>query len=138
MVHEQKLGYRRVLVLISVLPLFGLLGMAFGHGWLGVICGFAIQVSRGLSMSLFYEALNRRVPGEFRATVNSLVSLGVRAMFIVTGPVLGFALDHQGMRPTLLGLVAIFTPLMGLVLVPLVIRIRREANQGETRIVAIN
>ena len=55
-----------------------------------------------------------------------------------SGAVLGFALDHQGMRPTLLGLVAIFTPLMGLVLVPLVIRIRREANQGETRIVAIN
>jgi MFS family permease len=125
-VLEQKLGYRRVLILIAVLPLFGLLGMAFGHGWLGVACGFAIQVSRGLSMSLFYEALNRRVPGEFRATVNSLVSLGVRSIFIVTGPLLGLSLDSAGMQPTLLGLVAIFVPLMGLVLVPLVIRIRRE------------
>ncbi len=45
-------------------------------------------------MSLFYEALNKRVPGEFRATVNSLV--------------------------------AIVAPLMGLVLVPLVVRIRGE------------
>lgn len=135
---EQRLGTRGLLYLIATLPLLALLGMAFGAGWWGVMFGFAIQLSRGFSMSLFYEALNRRVPGEFRATVNSLVSLGVRAMFIVTGPVLGFALDHQGMRPTLLGLVAIFTPLMGLVLVPLVIRIRREANQGETRIVAIN
>ena len=135
---EQRLGTRGLLYLIATLPLLALVGMAFGAGWWGVMFGFAIQLSRGFSMSLFYEALNRRVPGEFRATVNSLVSLGVRAMFIVTGPVLGFALDHQGMRPTLLGLVAIFTPLMGLVLVPLVIRIRREANQGETRIVAIN
>lgn len=135
---EQRLGTRGLLYLIATLPLLALLGMAFGAGWWGVMFGFAIQLSRGFSMSLFYEALNRRVPGEFRATVNSLVSLGVRAMFIVTGPVLGFALDHQGMRPTLLGLVAIFTPLMGLVLVPLVIRIRREANQGETRTVAIN
>ena len=123
---EQRLGYRRVLVIIALLPILGLLGMAFGAGWWGVACGFAIQVSRGLSMSLFYEALNRRVPGEFRATVNSLVSLGVRSIFIVTGPVLGMALDHVGMQTTLLGLVAIFTPLMGLVLVPLVIRIRRE------------
>jgi MFS family permease len=123
---EQKIGYRKVLVLIAVLPLFGLLGMAFGHGLLGVMFGFAIQVSRGLSMSLFYEALNRRVPGEFRATVNSLVSLGVRSIFIVTGPLLGMSLDSAGMQPTLLGLVAIFTPLMGLVMVPLVIRIRRE------------
>ena len=48
-------------------------------------------------MSLFYEALNKRVPGEFRASVNSLV--------------------------------AIFAPLMGLVLVPLVVRIRRETLQ---------
>ena len=123
---ERMLGYRRVLVLIAVLPLFGLVGMAFGHGWAGVMCGFAIQVSRGLSMSLFYEALNRRVPGEFRATVNSLVSLGVRSIFIVTGPLLGLALDTQGMNTTLLGMVAIFIPLMALVLVPLFFRIRRE------------
>jgi hypothetical protein len=68
---------------------------------------------------------------EFRATVNSLVSLGVRAIFIVTGPILGFALDSQGMGSTLLALVAIFTPLMGLVLVPLVIRIRRESDSRE-------
>ncbi len=125
---EQRLGTRKLLCLVAALPLLGLIGMAFGAGWLGVMFGFAIQASRGVSMSLFYEALNRRVPGEFRATVNSLVSLGVRAIFIVTGPVLGFALDSQGMSSTLLALVAIFTPLMGLVLVPLVIRIRRESG----------
>ena len=123
---EQRLGTRGVLCLIALLPLLGLLGMALGSGWIGVLFGFAIQVSRGLSMSLFYEALNRRVPGDFRATVNSLVSLGVRAIFIVTGPVLGFALDHYGMTATLLGLVALFAPLAALVLFPLVLRIRRE------------
>ena len=128
---EQRLGTRKLLYLIAALPLLGLIGMALGAGWLGVMFGFAIQLSRGLSMSLFYEALNRRVPGEFRATVNSLVSLGVRAIFIVTGPVLGYALDSQGMNATLLALVAIFTPLMGLVLVPLVVRIRREGKQAE-------
>lgn len=123
---ERLLGYRRLLVMIAVLPLLGLVGMAFGAGWWGVMFGFAIQISRGLSMSLFYEALNRRVPGEFRATVNSLVSLGVRSIFIVTGPLLGLALDTQGMSTTLLALIVIFTPLMGLVLVPLVLRIHRE------------
>ena len=84
-------------------------------------------------MSLFYEALNRRVPGEFRATVNSLVSLGVRSIFIVTGPMLGMALDQQGMETTLYGLLAIFAPLMGLVLVPLVVRIHREQGERETK-----
>ncbi len=123
---EQRIGTNGVLALIALLPIMGLLGMALGSGWFGVLFGFAIQVSRGLSMSLFYEALNRRVPGDFRATVNSLVSLAVRAVFIVTGPVLGFALDRYGVSATLLGLALVFTPLMGAVLVPLVLRIRRE------------
>ncbi|MEH6634830.1 MAG: MFS transporter [Halioglobus sp.] len=135
---EKRLGTRGLLCLVAALPLLGLVGMAFGAGWLGVMFGFAIQLSRGVSMSLFYEALNRRVPGEFRATVNSLVSLGVRAIFIVTGPVLGFALDTQGMSTTLLTLVAIFTPLMGLVLIPLVVRIRRESSRGSATAVSAN
>jgi MFS family permease len=133
---EQRLGTRGVLCLIALLPLLGLLGMALGSGWIGVLFGFAIQISRGLSMSLFYEALNRRVPGDFRATVNSLVSLAVRAIFIVTGPVLGFALDHYGMQATLLGLVALFAPVAALVLVPLVLRIRRERADDKDPAVA--
>lgn len=123
---EHWLGTRRVLALIACLPLFGLLGMALGGGMIGVMFGFAVQISRGISMSLFYEALNSRVPGDFRATVNSLVSLGVRAVFIVTGPILGYALDSLGMTNTLLALVVVFTPLMIAVLVPLTGRILRE------------
>jgi hypothetical protein len=123
---EQRLGTRGLLCLIATLPLVGLLGMAFGSGWAGVLFGLLIQVSRGVSMSLFYEALNSRIPGDFRATVNSLVSLAVRGIFIVSGPALGYALDSVGMQATLLGLAALFAPLLGLVLVPLVLRIRRE------------
>lgn len=123
---EQRLGTRTLLSLIAVLPVVGLLGMACSPGWIGVLFGFANQVSRGMSMSLFYEALNRRVPGDFRATVNSLVSLGIRGLFIATGPLLGFALDYLGIRDTLLLMAAIFAPLMILVLLPLLVRIRRE------------
>ncbi len=123
---EKKLGHKKLLIVIAILPLLGLLGMAFGKGWMGVMFGFAIQASRGISVSLFYEALNRRVSGDFRATVNSLASLGVRGIFIVTGPILGYALDTQGMTKTLLGLIVIFAPLMCLALVPLIIQIRKE------------
>lgn len=124
---EKKLGSRRLLIIIACLPIIGLLGMAFGSGWFGVLFGFAIQVTRGISLSMFYEALNRRVPGDFRATVNSLVSLGMRGIFIVTGPVLGYMLDSHGMTNTLVGLAVIFAPLLLMVLVPLVIRIRQES-----------
>ena len=116
----------------AALPLIGLLGMALAGGWYGVLFGFAIQASRGLSLTLFYEALNSRVPGEFRATVNSLVSLGVRGGFILTGPVLGFMLDSYGMRSTLLFLVCLFAPLFVLVIVGLGRRIRREQGREST------
>ena len=132
---EARIGTRGILCLIGILPIAGLLGMAFGAGWAGVMCGFALQLTRGLSMSLFYEALNRRVPGDFRATVNSLVSLGVRAIFIVTGPLLGYALDAFGVTSTVLLLVAIFAPLLVLVLVPLVSRIRREEDEDLPQVV---
>ena len=135
---EQYLGTRRVLYLVGALPMLGLLGMALGSGWVGVMFGFALQVSRGITMSLFYEALNRRVPGDFRATVNSLVSLCVRAVFIVTGPLLGYALDRLGVESTLLLLAAIFAPLIAVVLIPLVIRIRREEDSNATQAVPAN
>jgi MFS family permease len=128
---EQKFGSRRLLIGIAVLPIIGLLGMALGSGWFGVMFGFAIQITRGISLSLFYEALNKRVPGDFRATVNSLVSLGMRGIFIVTGPVLGYMLDSQGIGNTLIGLAVIFAPLIAVVLVPLVIRIGREDVEEE-------
>ena len=118
-----------------LLPLVGLIGMATSTGWIGVLFGFSIQLARGLSMSLFYEALNRRVPGDFRATVNSLVSLAVRAVFIVTGPLLGYALDSIGVSSTLLLLAAIFAPLILVVLVPLLGRIHRERRTDPLSVV---
>lgn len=129
---EQRLGWRNLLLLTAALPLLGLLGMALSSGWYGVLFGFAVQASRGFSLALFYEALNSRVPGEFRATVNSLVSLAVRGVFIVSGPLLGYLLDSWGMRNTLLLLVCIFTPLFLLVVISLGRRIRGEQSAEPT------
>lgn len=123
---ESLFGWRSILIAAALLPLVGLLGMALFGGWVGVLFGFAIQMGRGVSMTLFYEALNRRIPSDFRATVNSLVSLGIRSVFIVTGPVLGWALDGFGTQITLLGLVVMFAPLLFAVVVALGTRIRRE------------
>ena len=123
---EARFGWRALLIATALLPLAGLLGMALCGGWAGVLFGFAIQVSRGMSLTLFYEALNRRIPGDFRPTVNSLVSLAVRSLFIVTGPLLGWSLDHLGMQASLLGLALLFAPVLVAVTIGLGLRIRRE------------
>lgn len=129
---EQWLGWRRMLLVTAILPLLGWTGMALLTGLPAIASALAIQVCRGFSLSLFYEALNRRVPGHFRATVNSLASLGVRAVFIVTGPLLGLALDRYGMTPVLLGLVAIFAPLIVALTLGLRLRINREYSEVVT------
>jgi hypothetical protein len=54
------------------------------------------------------------------------VSLGVRSLFIVTGPLLGWSLDAFGVRSSLLTLVLVFAPLFALVILGLGVRIRRE------------
>ena len=123
---ETRFGWRRLLLATAILPIVGLMGMAIFGGWTGVLFGFAIQMSRGMSLTLFYEALNRRIPGDFRATVNSLVSLAVRSVFIVTGPILGWALDNRGMEWTLYGLIALFAPVLIAVTIGLGLRIRKE------------
>ena len=125
---EARLGWQRLLWITAALPVVGLTGMALVGGWPGVMFGFAIQVSRGLSLTLFYDALNRRVPGDFRATVNSLVSLGVRLLFIASGPLLGWALDHFGVVTTLSALALAFAPLFVGLTLSLVLRVQREQS----------
>ena len=95
-------------------------------GWLGIALGMMTPISRGLANVVFYSALNRRVTAEFRATINSVVSLGTRALFIVCGPLLGMIIDEFGVQICLLVLAAIFVPLYTLVLVGLSGKIQQD------------
>lgn len=125
---ERWLGIRTLLLAVALLPLFGFVGMATAAGWLGVCLGLALPIARGISMVVFYDALNRRVGSEFRATANSLVSLGVRGAFIVTGPLLGYLVDNQGVNDTLILLAILFALAFTAVLVPLLAHIGRESR----------
>lgn len=102
------LGFGAVAVAIALLPAGGFLGMAFAAGAgqvaAGVAAGVLLGVSRGLNFVVLRDALNVRVPAEMRATVNSVVSLGVRLVFTAVGPAVGFAMDRGGVAGTLEGL----------------------------------
>ncbi|WP_235015331.1 MFS transporter [Oceanicoccus sp. KOV_DT_Chl] len=123
---EQWLGARNVFIIIALLPIIGLIAMGSIGGWLGLALGLTVPLSRGLSLVVFYDALNKRLDAEFRATVNSLVSLGVRGLFIISGPILGLLVDYQGVQQSLLWLALIFLPLFCLVLIKLLTHIRQQ------------
>ncbi len=132
---EMFLGSQKTLMMIALLNLFGLAGMALCPGLTGVFVAFVLPVARGLSSVILADGLNKRLDGEFRATVNSIVSLGFRGIFIVTGPFLGVLVDHRGVETGLLVLSCILTPVFALVLLFLFNSIKAEkkllAEMGE-------
>ncbi|TFH70847.1 MFS transporter [Gammaproteobacteria bacterium LSUCC0112] len=99
---EKKTGAVFALFVIGVLPLLGIFGMAFSSHWVGIGFGFVLFFSRGLYQVILVNALNRRIPGKFRATLNSLNSLLFRFGFIVTGPALGYVADRYNIQTALL------------------------------------
>lgn len=128
---ERWMGTTRLLLLIAILPISGLLGMGLLNGWIGVAMGLLFPISRGLGIVVLSDGLNKRVDADFRATINSLVSLGTRGLFILTGPVLGYLVDSQGVQQTQLILATIFIPLFGLVLLLLCRQVNRQQQGTE-------
>jgi hypothetical protein len=128
---EELVGWQRIFIFTAALPFVAYLIMALVGGPIGILFGMAFPLCRGLIMVIFYDALNKRLDAEFRATVNSLVSLGMRTIFILMGPVLGFLVDSYGVNVSLLILAAWFLPTIVFVLWALARQINR-ANKNES------
>ena len=117
---ERRFGASTVLVLIGTLPILGHFGMAWFQGWTGIVIGLLLFVCRGLNQVILVNALNRRVPSEFRATANSFTSFLFRLAFITTGPLVGYVAQTQGLVTALnlLGISSI--TLFVVVMIPLI------------------
>jgi MFS family permease len=104
---EEKIGSSASIVVIALMPIIGYLGMGYSASLVGLLFGFAFAICRAMNQVLFQDAINTRVPTEMRATTNSIGSLGMRALFLVFGPVIGAILDQHGPNTALkiLGLV---------------------------------
>jgi hypothetical protein len=124
---ERKFGATATLVVVGLLPAFGYLGLAgFGVAG-GLVAALTFFVARGLGLVVLRDAFNRRLPGRFRATANSLASFGFRAVFAVTGPFVGWALDLWGMQVTLWMLAAVALLIFAALLLPLTLAVRTAA-----------
>ncbi|MCZ6459825.1 MAG: MFS transporter [Gammaproteobacteria bacterium] len=126
---EECVGPSTLLVIIGISPAIGYLGLE-GFGMVGgYFASLTFFVSRGLGLVVLRDALNRRIPGEFRATANSLASFGFRGAFVLTGPLVGYLYDLWGMRETLYLLAAATFCIFVTLIVPL---IRAVASQQKS------
>lgn len=121
---EEKYGPAPILVAVGVLPVIGYFGMAMNGGLMGILLAFSFYISRGFHQVILTDAFNKRVPSEFRATANSLTGFLFRLTFIVTGPLVGYLYEWQGMMVTLYVLGAACVLLLFVLLLPLI----REVN----------
>ena len=121
---EDRIGPAGVLAIMGLLPALGYLGL----DRLGVVGGLAAAstffIARGLGTVILTDALNSRVPSEFRATANSLTSFGFRGLFVATGPLVGLVFDLWGLGTTLLMLAALSLAIFASLIVPLIIAVR--------------
>lgn len=95
---ENRLGFGVVIAAVAVLPVAGFLGMGWLPGLFAIAAGVCFPLCRALNQVVLRDALNARMPTELRATANSLLALGMRALFALTGPLFGHALDLSGSR----------------------------------------
>jgi hypothetical protein len=121
---------------------FGYLGLAWFGPIGGLLASASFFASRGFGLVMLKDALNRRVPGQFRATANSLASFGFRGSFVLTGPWVGYVLDLWGMQTTLLLLAAGSLVIFVTLVLPLMFAARssvlqerqQEQRQGQQQV----
>ncbi len=124
---ERRHGAAYALTLMGLLPIVGHFGLAWLQGWAGMGLGLLLCASRGLNQVILVNALNRRVPSEFRATANSFTSFLFRLSFIITGPLVGYVAETEGLGTvlTLLGVSSI--ALFAVVMLPLIQSVKAPA-----------
>jgi hypothetical protein len=118
----ERYGRRPLLAAVGVLPVIAFFGMASFLGWGGIVFGVLGQVGRGLGGVLFLESLNEKISSAFRATVISLSQLGIRASFLLLGPLVGYGIDAWGLPPVLSAFGILFSIAFVFLLLPLVLR----------------
>ena len=98
-------------------------------GWAGgLLASSTFFLARGFGLVILRDALNTRIPSEFRATANSLASLGFRAAFVLTGPIVGYVFDGWGIAVTLALLVLVTLVIFFSLILPLIIAVGDRAN----------
>lgn len=117
---EDRLGSTTMLIIVGIGPVLGYLGLGALGAIGGVLVSTVFFACRGFGHVVLSDALNKRVPSEFRATANSFASLGFRAAFALTAPMVAGALGLWGMKTTFLLLAGMSLVIFVTLVVPLI------------------
>jgi len=97
---ESKINAKWMILFIGICPIIAYLGLWLNKTEFGVILIIFFSISRAFNSVIIQNLINVRVPASMRATTNSFCSLGMRAIFFVAAPLIGSALDTEGVHAT--------------------------------------
>ena len=99
-----------------LMVMIGFAGLSWYSGDVGFLFYYFICLMRGLNQPMLVHKVQNLASSRYRSSILSLRSLAIRGTFLLTGPILGIWVDHQGYQGgfALLGLV--FTPLLALLI----------------------
>ena len=128
---ENALGPKKLLRLVCALPIIAILAMLFAPVKVAIALSLLFPLSRGLGFVVLIDAINTRIPNTYRATINSLINVVSRAVFMVTGPFLGLGVDVYGMHFTLAMVFVTMVPLFIFVVAKLIASIDTDVAHSE-------
>jgi len=105
---ERRVGMMTTITILSVGVVLGLFALGLWQSVFLLPVVVVFYITRGTTNPIFTSAINERVTSDRRATVLSVRQLGVRAIFVVVGPVVGMIGDVRGLASALLVTSAIF------------------------------
>ncbi len=134
---QERFGDRSTVVLLAIAVVIGYAVLGTWSTWivLPVVVGF--YFARGVGNPVFASAINVRVASERRATVLSVRQLGMRVIFMIVGPVVGWVNDNVSMSVALYVSALVFG-MSSLVAVWLWGRSQRTSNGTLTSNVEVN
>ena len=121
---ETWLGAYGTIQVIGVTALAGITVLAIGQLVWALAGAGLLFAARGVFAVLFMDALNWRIDGDYRATINSLIGFGLRLGFVIAAPIFGLVFDVMGLWATVLSLLLLAVLVFAGLLLPLARQLR--------------
>lgn len=109
---QTKYGTHRVILVLGAMVVVSYMAAGLWATWWLLPVLSIFYITRGVSNPVFTTAINERTGSHERATVLSVRQLGVRVIFVVMGPVVGWLSDRTTMGVALMSAGAAFAVLL--------------------------